>query len=148
MRVVLTYARTPAPDAGPGPGEVQGFLLAWKGIIMPKIRFPVSLLVPAVALAALGCARTPTASTPATVAAKPAAASATPLQLTLPAPTGQDYLGVVSLHLIDHSRTDPWVPGHQVRQLMISIWYPARDTARYPVTPWLEPAAAAHFEES
>jgi predicted dienelactone hydrolase len=115
---------------------------------MPKIRFPVSLLVPAVALAALGCARTPTASTPATVAAKPAAASATPLQLTLPAPTGQDHLGVVSLHLIDHSRTDPWVQGHQVRQLMISIWYPARDTARYPVTPWLEPAAAAHFEES
>ncbi|MBV9381394.1 MAG: lipase, partial [Streptosporangiaceae bacterium] len=55
-------------------------------------------------------------------------------------------IGVVSLHLTDRSRTDPWVPGHEVRQLMISIWYPARDTGRYPLAPWLEPAAAAHFE--
>src|ERR1035438_6772448 len=40
LRVVLTYARTPAPYAGPGPGEVQGFLLAWKGIsACPKSDF-------------------------------------------------------------------------------------------------------------
>jgi pimeloyl-ACP methyl ester carboxylesterase len=35
-----------------------------------------------------------------------------------------------------------------VRQLMISIWYPARDTSPFPAAPWLESAAGAHFEQS
>jgi hypothetical protein len=78
-------------------------------------------------------------------AAVPAAAAAAPVQLTLPAPTGPDRIGVVSLHLVDPARRDPWVPAHPVRQLMISIWYPARDAARYPAAAWLPPAAAAHF---
>jgi hypothetical protein len=81
-------------------------------------------------------------------AATPAAAAATPLQLTLPAPTGPDHAGVISLELTDPSRTVPWMPGRQVRRLMISIWYPAHDTARYPAAPWLEPGAVAHFEQA
>jgi predicted dienelactone hydrolase len=84
---------------------------------------------------------------PVAAAASPAAA-ATPVQLTVPAPTGPDHAGVISLELTDRSRTVPWMPGRQVRRLMISIWYPAHDTARYPAAPWLEPGAAAHFEQA
>jgi predicted dienelactone hydrolase len=120
---------------------------------MRNFRFPAALIA-SVALAALGTACAP-AGGPAPRHAPSAAArgpttptrpTPAPVQLTLPAPTGQDRIGVVSLHLIDHSRTDPWVPGHQVRQLMISIWYPARRTAGFPATPWMEPGAAAVYE--
>lgn len=105
-------------------------------------KFAMPLLAAAASLAiAAGVASGP-ASSPRL--ARSAAVSAAPLRLTLPAPTGPDRIGEVSLHLIDYSRTDPWVPGHQIRQLMISIWYPALDTRRYPRAPWLEPAAAAH----
>src|SRR5207302_2580787 len=55
--------------------------------------------------------------------------------------------GTAALHLVDASRQDPWVPG-QPRQLMISIWYPARDTARYPLAPWMPPGAFVHFEQT
>lgn len=73
------------------------------------------------------------------------ASASGPIALTLPAPTGPDQVGTASLHLVDPSRQDPWVPGHPMRELMISLWYPAADTARYPVAPWMLPAAAAHF---
>jgi hypothetical protein len=107
---------------------------------MHKTGFPACLLISSLTLMTPGAAAAP--------ALRPSAVPAAPPQLTLPPPTGPDHIGVVSLHLIDRSRTDPWVPGHQVRQLMISIWYPARDTARYPAALWLEPAAAAHFEHN
>ncbi|MGW1373151.1 alpha/beta hydrolase family protein [Streptomyces sp. NPDC002446] len=68
-----------------------------------------------------------------------------PGQLTLPAPSGRHGVGMVDLHLRDTKRTDPWVPGNQPRELMVSVWYPATDTDRYPAAPWLQPAAAAHF---
>jgi predicted dienelactone hydrolase len=70
---------------------------------------------------------------------------AQPAPLTLPAPTGHDRVGTVSLHLVDPTRRDPWVPSHPPRELMISVWYPAVDTTGYPTAPWLEPAAAAQF---
>lgn len=69
----------------------------------------------------------------------------TPLQLTLPAPTGHHQIGTVALHLVDPTRQDPWVLDQPERELMISIWYPAATTAGYPAAPWLEPAAAAQF---
>ena len=63
-----------------------------------------------------------------------------PLQLTLPAPTGPYAVGTVPLHLVDTSRPDPVAgPGH-FRELMASVWYPARDAERYPLAPWM-PAA-------
>ena len=68
-----------------------------------------------------------------------------PIPLTLPAPTGARQLGTVSLHLVDPGRRDPWVPDHPVRELMISIWYPAAGTAHPPRAPWMPPVAAAHF---
>jgi len=81
--------------------------------------------------------------------ARPATPTATeqPLRPTLPAPTGHHRIGVVQLHLVDHSRSDPWVPTQTVRELMVSLWYPAERTHGYPLAPWLPPAAWARFEQ-
>src|SRR6478609_5223515 len=77
--------------------------------------------------------------------AQPAAPTATeqPLRPTLPAPTGHHRIGVVQLHLLDHTRPDPWVPAQPVRELMVSLWYPAERTHGYPLAPWLPPAVWA-----
>jgi predicted dienelactone hydrolase len=52
----------------------------------------------------------------------------------LPAPTGQLPVGTTSLHLTDSSRQDPWVPEAGARELMVSLWYPAKSpgTRRAP----------------
>jgi hypothetical protein len=70
-----------------------------------------------------------------------------PLRPTLPRPTGGDRIGVVALHLVDLNRSDPWVPSHPVRELMVSLWYPAQRGHTRPVAPWLPPAAWARFEQ-
>jgi hypothetical protein len=79
---------------------------------------------------------------------RPAVAAATPgrqARLALPAPTGRYPVGTVSLHLIDRARANPWGASPSYRELMVSIWYPARDTREYPVAPQMLPGAAAHF---
>ena len=43
----------------------------------------------------------------------------------LPEPTGPCPVGTTSLWLTDTSRPDPWAPGVNERELMISLWYPA-----------------------
>jgi predicted dienelactone hydrolase len=69
-----------------------------------------------------------------------ASANPGPVRLTLPAPTGPYPVGTVDLHLVDPSRPDPVAgPGHY-RELMASVWYPARDVRRYPRAPWMPPA--------
>jgi dienelactone hydrolase len=45
----------------------------------------------------------------------------------LPAPTGPYPVGTTSRYLNDVSRTDPWVPTAKTRELMITLWYPARN---------------------
>ena len=67
------------------------------------------------------------------------------LRPTLPPPTGNDHIGVVPLHLVDRSRPDPWVSSQPVRELMVSVWYPARRTHAQPVYPWLPPGAWERF---
>ncbi|WP_433365002.1 alpha/beta hydrolase family protein [Actinoplanes sp. CA-142083] len=62
-------------------------------------------------------------------------ASAAP-RLRLPGPTGPYPVGMVQLHLADHTRAYQG----QVRELMASIWYPAHRTAGYPAAPWMLPA--------
>jgi hypothetical protein len=89
--------------------------------------------VPATAFAA-------TTSPEQTQASQPAQA-----HLTLPAPTGPYPVGTVSLHLTDRSRPNPWTAWPAGRELMVSVWYPARDTRRYPRAPQFLPGAAAHF---
>ncbi|MFD0206691.1 MULTISPECIES: alpha/beta hydrolase family protein [Saccharothrix] len=74
-------------------------------------------------------------------------ASATPDSTPyLPAPTGRHPVGVTSLHLVDASRPDPWVPAVN-RELMVSLFYPAA-SARGPKKQYLTPAeSAAVLEE-
>jgi predicted dienelactone hydrolase len=54
-------------------------------------------------------------------------------------------VGQVQLHLVDRSRPDDIAgPGH-FRELMATVWYPARDIDRYPVAPWMPAAALKAF---
>lgn len=64
-----------------------------------------------------------------------------PGRLTLPAATGRYPVGTTSVHLVDTSRPDPWVPTVPFRELMIQFWYPAHDVQNHPRTPWLTPLA-------
>ncbi|MGW7054462.1 alpha/beta hydrolase family protein [Streptomyces sp. NPDC054887] len=48
------------------------------------------------------------------------------VRLELPAPTGAFAVGRDTLHLVDKSRPDPWVPESGARELMVSVYYPAR----------------------
>ncbi|HEX3750280.1 MAG TPA: lipase [Streptosporangiaceae bacterium] len=112
----------------------------------------VALMAMSLALAGGAAA----AAVPATALAAPAPAGQTQTQtshpsqkhLTLPKPTGPYQVGTVSLHLIDRSRPNPWTASPPYRELMVSVWYPARDTRRYPRAPQMLPGAAAHFGSS
>src|ERR1700742_2640603 len=73
------------------------------------------------------------------------AADAPPGRLRLPPPDGRFAVGTVSLHLIDRSRKNPWPATPPYRELMVSVWYPARDAGRYPLAPQMLPGAAAHY---
>ncbi|WP_248964787.1 alpha/beta hydrolase family protein [Sphaerisporangium perillae] len=64
----------------------------------------------------------------ATTAAREITAPAAP-RLALPEPTGRRPVGAASLHLVDSSRRDPWVPASASRELMVSLWYPAKKPA-------------------
>jgi predicted dienelactone hydrolase len=55
-------------------------------------------------------------------------AQAAAARLTLPAPTGPGPVGTVSLHLTGR------------RELMATIWYPARDDRRQPRASWMDTA--------
>lgn len=63
-------------------------------------------------------------------------------QLQLPSPTGPYAIGRDTLHLVDPTRQDPWVPEAGVRELMVSLYYPARrgtgTRAPYMTTPEAE----------
>ncbi|GAA0915848.1 alpha/beta hydrolase [Nonomuraea longicatena] len=68
-----------------------------------------------------------------TAVALPAAARQAP-QFSIPKPTGQYAVGRDTLHLVDGKRRDPWVQSAKGRELMVSLYYPARsggDTAEY-----------------
>lgn len=75
-----------------------------------------------------------------TAAAVPAAATASvavdaPVQL--PRPTGPYAVGRGTLHLVDADREDPWVPSAGPRQLMVSMYYPARSATSGPTAPYM-----------
>jgi predicted dienelactone hydrolase len=77
--------------------------------------------------------------------ADPAAAAPAATRLMLPVPTGPHPVGTVQLHLVDQSRPDNIAgPGH-FRELMATVWYPARDVERYPVAPWMPAKALQAF---
>lgn len=65
-----------------------------------------------------------------------------PVRLRFPRPTGPFPVGTTELHLVDHHRDDPYVPGRP-RELMISVWYPSRGGA--PRAPYLPPLTAESY---
>ncbi|MFI0968186.1 alpha/beta hydrolase family protein [Streptomyces sp. NPDC021080] len=67
-----------------------------------------------------------------------------PLKLNIPAPTGSHSVGMVGLHLVDKSRTDPYVPG-QHRELMVSLWYPTSSPSGHYQAPWMPSLSGASF---
>ncbi|MFJ3306482.1 alpha/beta hydrolase family protein [Streptomyces sp. NPDC086549] len=68
-----------------------------------------------------------------------------PVQLTLPVPTGPYPVGTVSLHLVDTSRPDPAAGPGRPRELMASVWYPARKAEDLPRAPWMTEGALRAF---
>ena len=70
--------------------------------------------------------------------------STTGIGFVLPAPTGVLPVGVTQLHLRQHGRADPWVPSVP-RELMISVWYPARPDANSRLAPYLAPQLADYY---
>ncbi|MEW2528997.1 hydrolase [Streptomyces sp. NPDC047071] len=65
----------------------------------------------------------------------------------LPAPTGPHPVGTVTSRLVDHSRHDPWITSQPYRELMISVWYPARKTGGDPApAPYMAPGAAERWD--
>jgi predicted dienelactone hydrolase len=69
--------------------------------------------------------------------------AASALQLKMPAPTGPNSVGMVGLHLVDSSRTDPYVGGK--REVMVSLWYPATATSGHYQAPWMPSISGAHY---
>jgi predicted dienelactone hydrolase len=67
-----------------------------------------------------------------------------PVPIRLPRPTGPFAVGVTELHLVDSHREDPFRAGRR-RELMVSVWYPARRTAE--PAPYLPPLTAQVFAE-
>lgn len=65
--------------------------------------------------------------------------------LRLPAPTGPYPVGMQTVHLTDPARTDPWVGG--VRELMLTVLYPARTVRGFSRAPQLTRDEAAVFAE-
>lgn len=78
-----------------------------------------------------------------TASAAPSARQQTapPKSFTLPATTGPYRVGTIDLHLVDRSRTDPFVGGK--REWMVTVSYPIAPNARGPRAPWLDPALVA-----
>lgn len=96
-----------------------------------------------VSLAALALALPVAAATTATALPTPP-----PPQATLPAPTGPHLVGTTTLHLVDTSRPDPWVPTDHARELMVQLWYPASTVTGYPRAPWMTPGTARAYEKA
>ncbi len=67
--------------------------------------------------------------------------------MTLPAPTGPYPVGTATLHLIDRTRTDPWLTARAPRELMATVWYPARPAPGRPAARQLPPGVAAEWQQ-
>ncbi len=82
-------------------------------------------------LTALGAGTASATAHPAASAAEHAPAA------ELPRPTGPHAVGRSTLHLVDTGRQDPWVPSAGPRQLMVSMYYPARHGSSGPTAPYM-----------
>ncbi|GAA1949924.1 alpha/beta hydrolase family protein [Kitasatospora viridis] len=74
----------------------------------------------------------------------PVAGTTASVAVALPRPTGPHAVGRSVLDLVDQQRTDPWVPSAGPRQLMVSVFYPARPgTGSGPAPYMTQPEAHA-----
>lgn len=64
-----------------------------------------------------------------------------PTKIHVPAPSGPDKIGTIELHLVDPARDDATAPGGK-RELMVSVWYPARPRAEGPLAKYMPPKTA------
>lgn len=72
------------------------------------------------------------------------ASAAPPKSFALPPTTGPYRVGTIELHLVDRSRTDPFVGGK--REWMVTVSYPIAPNAHGPRAPWIEPTLAATMD--
>ncbi|MEV5934749.1 lipase [Streptomyces sp. NPDC052079] len=86
------------------------------------------------------CLQPPPSPASRTVRADPAAT----VVPRLPAPNGPYAIGRADLRLVDRQRTDPFTH-HGPRELMVSVWYPAGDTAGRPRARWMPAGVARDF---
>ncbi|MER6996438.1 alpha/beta hydrolase [Streptomyces sp. NPDC000410] len=63
----------------------------------------------------------------------------------LPAPTGPHRVGVTTLYLVDRTRRDPWADELTTREVMATVFYPARTVHGYPLAHQMTRDAAASF---
>ncbi|MFE7362522.1 alpha/beta hydrolase family protein [[Kitasatospora] papulosa] len=87
------------------------------------------------------------ASTAASAAAQPPPPAQAGVRFALPEATGRHLVGTTELHLVDRERRDPWAADRE-RELMVSIWYPARHALGHPVQPYMPAGVARHVDES
>lgn len=64
-----------------------------------------------------------------------------PTKINVPAPSGPNRIGTIELHLVDQARKDASAPGGK-RELMVSLWYPARSRAEGPPAKYMPPKTA------
>ncbi|MFD0265139.1 alpha/beta hydrolase family protein [Streptomyces sp. NPDC127106] len=96
-----------------------------------------ALLLPLVLTAAGTASATGSApAAPTAPASVSTAATTGVVRPELPRPTGRFGVGQETLHLVDHSRTDPWA-GSGPRELMVTMRYPAHRGTGGPVAPYL-----------
>ena len=84
-----------------------------------------------------------------TLASGPASAATDgdrPPTAALPAPTGPAPVGTTDLHLVDTDREDPWFGGD--REIMVTLWYPARTDTGRPAPYLTEAESAAILAQS
>ncbi|MEU7135060.1 alpha/beta hydrolase [Streptomyces sp. NPDC046261] len=75
-------------------------------------------------------------------------AAAGDVVVRLPAPTGPHRTGVTTLYLVDRSRRDPWDRAIPVREVMVTVFYPARAVGGHRLAPWMTADAAASYQET
>ncbi|GAA3091993.1 alpha/beta hydrolase [Nonomuraea salmonea] len=84
---------------------------------------------------------------PLTASALPAQAAGTAeVTFAIPRPTGAYQVGRDVLHLQDTGRRDPWMPSARSRELMVSMYYPARSGGG--AAPYMTTAEAAALLKS
>ncbi|MFD5854811.1 alpha/beta hydrolase family protein [Streptomyces chartreusis] len=105
----------------------------------------VLVLGPVLALPVVGA--TSASAAPMSAPASVSAPASITTSAQLPRPTGPHPVGRSTLHLVDRDRPDPWVPSAGPRQLMVSMYYPARPGTGGPTAPYMTTEEARHLLE-